>query len=85
MRHPKRGRERFDNLDRRVARGAFQITDIGAVHARLVSKSLLAERSCLTEAAQVCRKAVLDVHAPRQARLSTINLQTMSDIVPTVR
>ena len=50
------------------------------MHARLVRKSLLAERSRLTQAAKVGRKALLNIHALRQARLSTINLQTMSDI-----
>ncbi len=47
---------------------------------RLVSERLLAPALLLPQAAQISTEALTDIHGGLRARLSPIDLQTMSDI-----
>ena len=55
-------RELFQHGDRRVARAAFKVADIGTVDAGTVGIFFLAPAFLVTEAAQVCGKALTDIH-----------------------
>ncbi len=69
----------LDNLDCRIARRAFQITDIGPVNASPVSIFLLAPAIQSTQAAQICSKALTNIHLAIETPMQFISLQTISD------
>jgi len=69
-----------DNRDRGVAGAAFEIADIGAVDAGLLGKMLLRPVLRIAKPAQVEAEALDDIHEREITVLSTINLQTISDI-----
>ena len=72
--------EGLDHPNGRVARRTLQIADIGPVNTGLVSERFLTQRALMAQTTQVIGKAVLDIHTRCKARLSTNDLQTMSDI-----
>jgi hypothetical protein len=69
-----------DDRDRGVAGAAFEIADIGAVDAGLPGKMLLRPVLRIAKPAQVEAEALDDIHEREITVLSTINLQTISDI-----
>ena len=80
-RHAERQCESRYDRDRRVARPAFDIADIGAVDTGLLGERFLAPAFGEAQAAQVLAKAVMDIHGSSETRLSTIDLQTIGDIL----
>ncbi len=76
----KRCRELFDDADRRIASATLDIADICAVDVGTVSIFLLTPALFEAEAAEIGGKAETDVHQADEARLSLMNLQTISDI-----
>lgn len=78
--HPKCDRQLVDNRDRRVARAAFQIADIGPMNPGLAGELFLRPASGKAEPTQIGAEALDDVHEREIAAMSTINLQTISDI-----
>ena len=78
--HAERLRQLFDEEDRRIARTALEIADIGAVNASAIGVFLLAPALGVPETAQVCGKALADIHKREQTLVSLIVLQTISDI-----
>lgn len=70
----------FDDRDRRVARSALDVAHIGAMHAGAVGIIFLAPAMLGTEAAQIGREALADIHKGLKTALSTLDLQTISDI-----
>ena len=77
--HAKRRSQLDQHLDRRVARPAFNVADVGAVDPSLEGKVFLAPALGCAQALEIGAKDLANVHAPSIARLSTINLQTISD------
>lgn len=74
------GRSKLDqHLDRRIARPALNVADVGAVDPSFEGIVFLAPALGGAQALQVGAKDLANVHLPSIARLSTINLQTMSD------
>ncbi|WP_456291215.1 hypothetical protein [Rhizorhabdus dicambivorans] len=75
--------ERFGQLfqyhHRRIPRPAFNVADIGAVNIGLMGESLLAPALLLAEGADVLPEALAYIHSSLKTRLSTIDLQTISD------
>lgn len=82
--HPDPNAQRFrqllDHGDGRVTRTPLDIADIGAVDAGTVGIIFLAPALLKSQATHVLTKALLDIHAGQPAILSTIDLQTISDI-----
>jgi hypothetical protein len=72
--------EFLDNGDGGIAAAALDVADIGAVNAGAVGIVLLAPALLPAEAADVFAKARADVHARLMRPLSSIDLQTISDI-----
>ena len=66
--------------DRRVACTALEIADIGAMDAGFFGKMLLRPVLRIAKPAQVDAEALDDIHEREITVLSTINLQTISDI-----
>ena len=64
-----------------IARATLDIADIGAVDTSFVGKGLLAQGLALAQAAHISTEALTNIHAALKATPSTMNLQTMSDIV----
>lgn len=62
-RHAKWHGKLLDDGDRRIARAAFDIADIGAVDAGLVRIALLAPALLGAKAAQVSSEALANIHA----------------------
>ena len=81
QRHAQRCREPSDDGDRRVARAAFDVADIGPVDTSLVGERFLAPAFAEAQGAQVLTEAVTDVHPGAETLASTIDLQTISGIV----
>lgn len=74
------GRSKLDqHFNRWIARPALNVADVGAVDPSLEGIVLLAPALGGAQALQVGAKDLANVHLPSIARLSTINLQTMSD------
>jgi|GEM_PF-6188420 len=69
----------FNDLNCRIARRAFKITDIGAVNASPVSIFLLAPAIHSAQAAQICSKALTNIHLAIETPMQLISLQTISD------
>lgn len=78
--HLQRLCELFHDGDRRVAGAALEIADVGPVDLRLEGEALLRQAFLLAKATQIAGEAVFDVHTGMSTRLSTIDLQTISDI-----
>lgn len=72
--------ELFDQRDGRIARRPLKVTDIGPVDASAVGVIFLAPPALVTQAAKVGGKALADIHIRLKTPLSTIDLQTISDI-----
>lgn len=74
------GRSKLDqHFNRRIARTALNVADVGAVDPSLEGIVFLAPALGGAQALQVGAKDLANVHLSSIARLSTINLQTMSD------
>lgn len=69
-----------DDRDRGVAGAAFQIADIGPMDPGLAGELFLRPASGKAEPTQIGAEALDDVHEREITVLSTINLQTISDI-----
>lgn len=67
------------HLDCRITRAALNVTDVGTVDPGLEGIVFLTPALGGAQALQVGAKDLANVHVPSIARLSTINLQTMSD------
>lgn len=67
------------NLDRWIARTALDVADIGPVDISLKGIFFLAPALGCTQALQIGTKDVAYIHLQCIARMSTINLQTISD------
>jgi hypothetical protein len=79
-RHAKCFCKLVDNRDRGVAGAALEIADIGAVNVGLPGKMLLRPVLRIAKPAQVQAEALDNIHEREITVLSTINLQTISDI-----
>jgi len=66
--------------DRGIARAALQIADIGTMNIRAERKLLLRPAFLLAQATKITGKALRDIHGETVPLMSTINLQTISDI-----
>ena len=77
--HAQRRSELDQHFNRRIARPALDVADVGAVDPRLEGIVFLAPALGGAQALQVGAKDLANVHLPSITRLSTINLQTMSD------
>ncbi len=73
-------RQPVHNGDGGIACAALEITDIGAVNIRAERKLLLRPTFLLAQATKITGKALRDVHGGTVPFMSTINLQTISDI-----
>ncbi len=73
-------RQPVHNGDRRITRTTFQIADIGAMNIRAECKLFLRPAFLLTQATKITGKALRDIHGGTVPFMSTINLQTISDI-----
>ena len=76
----KRFRKLFDHGNRRIPCTPFDVTDIGAVDAGLVSEGFLAPAFGFAQSADILSEALTHIHAQEETPLSPIDLQTMSDI-----
>jgi hypothetical protein len=72
--------ELLDQRNRRIASGALEIAYISAVDAGAIGIVLLAPAMLVPQAAQVGGKALANIHTRLKTALSTIDLQTISDI-----
>ena len=73
-------RQPVDDGDRGIARATFQVADIGAVNIRAERKLFLRPAFLLAQATKIMGKALRDIHGGTVPFMSTINLQTISDI-----
>lgn len=74
------GRSKLDqHFNRRIARPALNVADVSAVDPSLEGIVFLAPALGGAQALQVGAKDLANIHVLSIARLSTINLQTMSD------
>lgn len=70
----------LNNLDRRITAGTFKVADVGAMDVGLVRELFLRPVAGLPKTAQISGKAIMNIHALQMRMMSTINLQTISDI-----
>jgi hypothetical protein len=64
-----------------VSCATLDVADVGSVQARTISKLFLRPAFFEPVSTQVFSKALANVHAAVMRRMSTIDLQTMSDIL----
>lgn len=76
----ERGGQLDEDLNGWVTSTAFDIADVGPVDPCLKGKVFLAPALGGAQALEIRAKGFADVHPLPIARLSTINLQTISDI-----
>ena len=77
--HAQRRSQLDQHFNRWIARPALDVADVGAVDPGLEGIVFLAPALGGAQALQIGAKDLANVHVPSIARLSTINLQTMSD------
>lgn len=73
-------RQLFNNADGRITGAALEIADIGAMNFGPECKFLLRPALVLAQTAKIEGKALANIHHRTVAPMSTIKLQTISDI-----
>jgi hypothetical protein len=77
----ERNCQTLNNGDCGIARATFDVTYISTMDTSFVGKGLLAQGLAFAQAAHISTEALTNIHAALKATPSTMNLQTMSDIV----
>lgn len=79
--HPKFLGEPFEDHDRRVTRATLDVAHVGPMNLRALCEFFLAPAPGIAGLPKVRTEALADIHARQKYGLSTIGLQTISDIM----
>jgi len=79
-RNTKRLRQLFQDHDRRIAGTALQVADIGAMDPGFERELFLRQAFVLSQPTKILTEAFMYVHGATMEPMSTIDLQTKSDI-----